>query len=91
MRKRPPEVESIATPDQTCQGKLFSMVRGFRYRPISMAPAKGLARGADLTHRLIKPQFGLGFTGAIVKWNVDGSTTLQSTYNFGRYAFQGAS
>jgi hypothetical protein len=27
--------------------------------------------GADLTVRLIKPQFGLGFTGAILEMNVD--------------------
>jgi hypothetical protein len=46
--------------------------RGFRYRPISLAQAKGVWRaGADLTVRLIKPQFGLGFTGAIIDLNVD--------------------
>jgi len=40
--------------------------------------------GVDLTVRLIKPQFWLGFTNAILVINVDGATALQSTYKFGR-------
>ncbi|MCA1633005.1 MAG: hypothetical protein LC802_04595 [Acidobacteria bacterium] len=33
---------------------------------------------------LFKPQFGLGFTNAIVELNVDGTNALKSTYKFGR-------